>query len=182
MSTLSVADDSYYSGPFTGDSLGRIRDFAIAFLHSYPYTAAFAPDLVAATLAQGAANHYAVANGLARRHADPSRAGVKDVDVWFFFRRARGRTGFNPRWLQSRDLGPSALGRNPSEPEYTGRRVDFLGRSIEMRQGEPPEEGIRRWLRRGAGSPAELAKKAIIGLAPESVFGVSVWVNPRLVK
>ncbi len=161
------------------EDLVLLRDFALNLLRTYPYCTRFSDLLLAITLCQGAANHYAVCNALARRYFDPRKNGVKDFGVWFFFRKEDGRT-FNPRWLQPRDLGKTKFGSNPNEPRYQGRRVDFLGCSID---GNPNaiEASIVRWLRKGSRSPGELSKKAVIGLYPNTVLGRVIWVNPDLI-
>ncbi|MCI0453661.1 MAG: hypothetical protein L0Y68_01545 [Candidatus Dadabacteria bacterium] len=107
------------------DDLALLRDFALKFLKTYHYCVKFSNSLLAITLCQGAANHYAICKVLARRYFDPRKKGIKDFDVWFFFRKEYERT-FNPRWYQQRDLGKTKFGSNPNEPVFQGRRVDFF--------------------------------------------------------
>jgi hypothetical protein len=107
----------------------------------------------------------------------PGKNGVKDFYIWFFFRKENGRT-FNPRWLKPQDLGKTKFGSNPNELGYQGRRVDFLGRSIDSNSNAI--EAIVRWLQKGGKSPVELSKKAVIGLYPDKLLGHAIWVNPDL--
>jgi len=156
-----------------------LRDFSLNFLQTWPYCVKYKDLLLAITLCQGAANHYAVSQGYAKRYFNPEKAGVKDFDIWFFFVWDENWI-FNPRWRMSRDLGVTKFGRYPDEIDYKGRRVDFLGRSIPLKNMDI-EESIKDWLLNGSGStPKYLSQKAVVGLAPEKILGRIVWINPEL--
>jgi hypothetical protein len=156
-----------------------LKDFALIFLQNSTYCSKFQDLLLCITLCQGAANHYAVCNGYAKRYFDSTRIGVKDFDIWFFFGKAEGRI-FNPRWIGKKDLGYTKFGRNPDDVGFKGRRIDFIGRSISF--GKMDAEGsIKRWLQSGGGaSPKCLSQKAVVGLYPNEVLGKVIWVNPDL--
>jgi hypothetical protein len=118
-------------------------------------------------LCQGAAKHY----------VDPTN-GVKDIDVWSFFVKTNGITDFNARRRVERDLGPSKFGVHPDDAKrgYTGRRVDLLGRSIDVAPGEGPVEAIRRYLCECKTASAwHLQQKAVVLLEPAELAGTVVW-------
>jgi len=160
------------------DDLRRFAEIALNVLLSTPYGRKYKASLVTIALCQGGANHYVVTNGYARRYFDPKRNGLKDIDIWFFFR----KQGFHPRWHQTRDFGPSKFGHNPKEPNYTGRRMDFYGRSIPFLTGDTVESALGRWMRSGAlkSSPRYLSQKAVVAFFPEDIIGNLLWVNPDL--
>jgi hypothetical protein len=87
----------------------------------------YAGRLLCRALCQGAALHYL-----------DGRNGVKDFDVWSFYA-ALDDGPFPYRWRATADFGPSKFGRYPADPPlYTGRRVDFLGRSLPASLGADP--------------------------------------------
>jgi hypothetical protein len=77
-----------------------------------------------------------------------------------------------------RDFGPSRFGCHPDDDGYDGRRVDVLGRSINVRRGEDTVEAVRRWLTDGPrGSSAwYLAQRPVIAIYPEAILGQKVWM------
>jgi hypothetical protein len=162
----------YSTECFTIDELRALGRHALDILTRTGHGREMARHLLAVTLAQGAALHYAVQNGSAVRYLDPARAGIKDIDIWCFF--AAGEWEFNPRWKQNDDYGPSRFGRSPEDPGYLGRRIDVFGRSIPVQRGEQVDDSIRRWLQRpGKGSPYYLRQKAVVGLYPAPILGRS---------
>ena len=112
---------------------------------------------------------------------NPKRMGVKDFDIWLFFRKEEGRI-FNPRWIEKKDLGRTKFARNPDDIGFRGRRMDFIGRSVTF--GKMDIEGtIRPWVQSaGRASPKNLSQKAFVGLYPHKVFGKVIWINPELTK
>jgi hypothetical protein len=118
-------------------------------------------------LCQGAAKHYI-----------DQVNGVKDIDVWSFFVKTAGVQRFNPRRRVERDLGPSKFGVHPYDANrgFKGRRVDLLGRSIDVALGEGPVEAVRRYLReRKTASAWHLEQKAVVMLEPRELASVIVW-------
>lgn len=120
--------------------------------------------LLALTLCQGAAQHYI-----------DKRNGVKDIDVWAFFKAGPGQP-FPVRTHWSADFGTSHLGRGEKDPSFVGRRIDIVGRSIPIDENETVEAAIRRWLERGSGSPWYISQCPVIGLHPSSLFGRKIWM------
>jgi hypothetical protein len=125
----------------------------------------YAGRLLGRALCQGAALHYL--NG---------SNGVKDFDVWSFYAQYDDWP-FPARWRGTRDFGPSKFGRYPGDsPRYSGRRVDFLGRSLPVRPGADPAVVLRSYLAgRRTGSAKALAAKAVVLIHPEKRAGEIVW-------
>ncbi len=121
--------------------------------------------LLGRALCQGAALHYV--NG---------KNGVKDFDVWSFYAQ-HDDWPFPARWRGTRDFGPSKFGRYPADPpQYTGRRVDLLGRSLPAAPGADPAHAIRAYLAAGRTTSARaLAAKAAVLIVPVDRVGEIVW-------
>jgi|SRR5450756_549028 len=76
-------------------------------------------------------------------HYLDGRTGVKDFDVWSFYA-ACGDGPFPYRWRGTADFGPSKFGRYPGDPpSCTGRRVDMLGRSLNVPPDADPVTVLR---------------------------------------
>jgi hypothetical protein len=125
----------------------------------------YAGRLLCRALCQGAALHYL-----------DGRNGVKDFDVWSFYA-ALAEGPFPYRWRGTADYGPSKFGRWTGDPpSYTGRRVDFLGRSLPAPVGADPAAVLRDYLSPAHTASAKaLAAKAVILLTPEHSAGERVW-------
>jgi len=157
-----------------------LKDFAFGFLGAETYCTRFWDLLFCITLCQGAANHYAVCNGYATRYSDPTRMGIKDFDIWVFFRK-QDEMIFNRRWIGRKDWHYTKFRRNLDGVGFIGRRVEFKGRSITFEK-MGVECAVRRWVRSSGGVlPRFLSRKAVVGLYPEEVLGKVIWINPRLV-
>jgi hypothetical protein len=123
-----------------------------------------AKKIICVALCQGAALHYV-----------DGKNGVKDFDVWTFFRNADG-IKFPPRRLVSRDFGSPKFGKSPDRPDFVGRRVDLLGRSLELGNSRDPAKALRRYLADVRTQSARcLSQKAIVLLAPADLRGTVVW-------
>jgi hypothetical protein len=131
-------------------------------------------QLVAGCLGQGAALHFV------------DRAnGVKDFDLWLFYRpehlqhhvRTRGR-------CEVYDFGPSPFGRHPADdPEqFLGRRVDVLCRELAPLAPEDPEAAVLAWLNGPAESARRLRERPLVMLWPRQHLGRVIWdpTGPRL--
>ena len=153
----------------TEEDLARIGEAAAARLalvfERAPVAGLYRDRLLLLALCQGSALHYV-----------DRKNGVKDVDVWAFFKGGLDRS-FPFRTVWTTDLGPSPLGRHPDDKGYAGRRIDVIGRPIIHDAGDDPAESVRRWLKSGGSSPSEIAKRPVIGLAPSDYFGQVLW-NP----
>ena len=102
--------------------------------------------------------------------------GVKDFDVWSFYAQ-HDDWPFPVRWRGTRDFGPPKFGRYPGDPpQYTGRRVDLLGRSLPAASGTIPAHAIHDYLAAGRTTSArELAAKAVVLIDPPRRVGEIVW-------
>jgi len=149
-------------------------------LRSTQYGQEFSNFVMLIALCQGGANHYVVTQGIASRYFEPKKAGLKDIDIWFFFNNA----GFHPLWRQTCDLGPGKFGKSPEDLGYCGRRMEFFGRSIPFQPEDDIKSALLRWLQKGKqkpkSSPWYLAQKAIVALYPENIIGDVLWVNPAI--
>lgn len=125
----------------------------------------YAGRLICRALCQGAALHYL-----------DGRTGVKDFDVWSFYA-ARDDGEFPPRWRKTADFGLTKFGRYPGDPaSFSGRRVDFLGRSLDVPPDAEPVSALRGYLSAARTKTVrELAAKAVILIGPELVVGKIVW-------
>jgi hypothetical protein len=132
----------------------------------HPYgSGRYAGRLLGRALCQGAAVHYV--NG---------KNGVKDFDVWSFYAQ-HDDWPFPARWRGTQDFGPSKFGRYPGDPpQYTGRRVDLLGRSLPAAPGADPVHAIHDYLAAGRTPSARaLAAKAVVLIDPMGLVGEIVW-------
>ena len=111
------------------------------------------------------------------RHFVDQDCGIKDFDVWAFFRECPKRP-FPYRRRGKQDFGHSRFGRHPDDEGYRGRRVDVLARSMACGDGQRPHDCIREWLRRGkTQSSREIAKSPVVVIHPEADIGRIIW-NP----
>jgi hypothetical protein len=129
----------------------------------------YAGRLLCRALCQGAALHYLDASN-----------GVKDFDVWSFYASCSDGP-FPYRWRGTADYGPSKFGRFPDDPpSFTGRRVDFLGRSLDVPLDAEPATVLRDYLSVARTASARaLAKKAVVLIYPERLAGKVVWPPAR---
>ena len=144
--------------------LARIaRQDREAFFKEHPQWAKlYAHRVLCAALCQGAALHYI-----------EHQTGVNDFDVYTFFWKHSARE-LPYRRLKSYDFGDSKFGRSSDRPDFVGRRVDCLMRSIECRNEEDAAAAIRRYLVQGKTQTARLlAAKAVVMLEPDC--GKILW-------
>jgi len=128
----------------------------------------YADRLLCVTLCQGAALHYWDGTN-----------GVKDLDVWTFYAN-NPELPFNPRRIRRVDFGTSHLGRHPNDPEFAGRAVDLLGRSLRCLVGTDPILAVRAYLSEGQSESARrLAQKAVVMLDPPQLRGQVIWAVGR---
>lgn len=124
----------------------------------------YAKRLICATLCQGAALHYI-----------DGQNGVKDFDVWAFFRE-QSKQPFPYRRNVPHDFGYPKFGISPDRPDFVGRRVDCIGRSIPCKEGQDPIKVVQNYLLSSSNkSPRLLAKKAVIIIEPEELLGIIAW-------
>ena len=120
--------------------------------------------LLCLALCQGAALHYL-----------DQATGVKDFDVWSFFERT-GTGQFPYRRRAEVDFGSPKFGLTPGFPNFVGRKVDLLGRSISVSPDESPLVSLSRYISEATTStPRHLAEKAGVILHPDEYFGQILW-------
>lgn len=124
-----------------------------AFEHA-PVAALYKDRLLLLALGQGGALHF-----------EDRKTGLKDIDVWAFFAAGPPKP-FPPRARWTADYGPSKFGRSADDEGFTGRRMDILGRSIDVAPKESPEASVRRWLNGWSSSAAALRKKPMFVISP----------------
>jgi hypothetical protein len=125
----------------------------------------YADRLFAMALCQGAALHFI-----------DGKNGTKDLDVWSFFESVPMGRQFPPRRCAKADFGDPKFGTTEDRPNFVGRRVDLLGRSLEDVDRDDPVATLRRYLRRGQTRTAqELAQKAVVLIEPTRLLGTIVW-------
>jgi hypothetical protein len=123
---------------------------------------------LAVALCQGAAMHF---------HDKVN--GVKDFDVWFFFPFKQKHLPYRTIW--NWDYVNPKFGRHPSVPGYKGRIVDVMVRSIKNYTENDPVNTLHKFLQNeNTASSAELAKKAVVMLAPEELLGKVVWYKRKI--
>lgn len=146
----------------TSADLERITSVAMRALAGIfdraPVAGLYRDRLLLLAFAQGAALHYL--NGT---------NGIKDLDVWAFFEAGAAKP-FPHRKRWSTDFGPSRFGRHPDDAGYCGRRLDLMGRSIALVNGDSAQDAVRRWLASGAKSAIALRQKPIYCLLPPRAF------------
>ncbi len=152
--------------PLTDDDLARLAGIARDVLRERafrtPVGRRYEHQLILLALCQGGAQHYV--DGV---------SGVKDLDVWAFFRGGLEKPfPWRARW--SADFGPSRLGRHPADKGYLGRRVDVMGRSLPA-SDTSGEDAVLDWLHGRSTSARLLVKRPVIGLFPQALFGKTLW-------
>ena len=152
--------------------LHRLAKIAIIDLEDlfqqYPhrYGSLYQDRLMLICLCQGAAGHFVNRD-----------RGVKDFDVWTFFREHPERP-FPYRRRAKRDFGSSRFGRHPDCESLRGRRVDLLGRSVPCEDGQDPYACVREWICGRGKSSREIAKSPVVVIHPEADSGRIIW-NPE---
>ena len=126
--------------------------------------------LVCVGLLQGAALHFV-----------DGENGVKDFDVWTFYAARPDHPAFPWRRRVARDFGDPRFGRTPSTAGFLGRRVDLLGRSIEVGEEGDPAAVLAGYLSKGRTASARaLVRKAAVLLEPPDRRGTVAWPPGQL--
>jgi hypothetical protein len=140
------------------------RDRKALFTRKPELAARHEGRLLAVALCQGAALHYL-----------DGKTGVKDFDVWSFYR-ADAERPFPYRRRGVLDFGDAKFGQTTDSPQFIGRRVDLIGRSIKDDDYSDPIAVLRRYLRGGRSESARaLSRKAVILIEPTPLLGAIVW-------
>ena len=156
---------------------------------------AYGHRLIAVCLAQGAAQHFVDMQHLSRFDADvvvskrESRekglrvlrsgrviSGVKDIDVWFFFRDYKTVRIPVMRHCRKSVLAPLGL--------FGNCRFDFIKKTIPdhvVRATQRPSSNslVRMYLLLTIHGGKYLSKKSLIGLYPRTIFGKPLWAVRR---
>lgn len=164
-----MIDPSRSYEPFAPTDLHRLAEIARLdremFFSRHPRYSPLRDRILAVALCQGAALHFV-----------DHRNGIKDIDVWTFYGACPGVEYPPRRPVASYDLGDPKFGRTPDSPRFVGRRVDCLGRSLDVECNTDPVSAIRAYLSYArTRSAQELAKKAVVLVEPRGLSGVVVW-------
>jgi hypothetical protein len=150
--------------------LARIaRSDRTDFFERFPrWSKLYSGRFLCAALCQGAASHFV--NG---------KTGVKDFDVWSFFCEISGQP-MRRRRVVSRDFGHPKFGTSPDRPDFVGRRVDLVFRSIDCNHGTSPITALRQYLTEGRTATARfLAGKGAVLIEPAEFAGAIAWLKRR---
>lgn len=133
------------------------------FFKNYPeWARLYSGRQICIALCQGAALHY----------IDRS-TGINDFDVYTFYRRHPQKYLY-PKRLKYYDFGDAKFGQSQDKPNFIGRRVDCMVRSIDALEDEAAENSIQRYLINGNTETARfLAAKAVVFLEPNC--GKVIW-------
>ena len=163
-----MTDKARSYGHLLPEDLRRLGEIARQdreeFFHRCPHYRALQDEIIAVALCQGAALHYV--NG---------SNGIKDLDVWTFYAE-HPLIQYPPRRLISRDFGNPRFGQSPDFPQYVGRKVDCLGRSIPVEGDGDPISALRRYLsEQRTKTASKLARKAVVLIEPDALLGKVAW-------
>ena len=165
MSTVGSEGRSYKSidiHDLTALALIARRDREDFFSSHLDWAKAYEKRFLCSALCQGAAKHFC-----------DFQTGINDFDVYSFFLNNPARRWYAKR-LKTYDFGNAKFGQSIDAPTLVGRRVDCMGRAIDVNKGEGPVAALRRYLHEGRTTTAKLlAQKAVVLLEP--TCGVVVW-------
>jgi hypothetical protein len=139
------------------------RQDQAGFFKQYPVWARLYSDRqICIALCQGAALHFL-----------DGRTGINDFDVYTFYRKHPSKDWYSKR-IKSYDFGDPMFGQSLDQPNFIGRRVDCLARSIDAEEIEDAAIAVQRYLKDGKTKTAKLlAAKAVILLEPKC--GKVIW-------
>jgi hypothetical protein len=119
-------------------------------------------QVICVALCQGAALHYI-----------DGTTGINDFDVYTFYEKNSLKDLYAKR-IKSYDFGNPKFGKSIDKPNFIGRRVDCLFRSIDKYAKENAKNAIRRYLEEGKTETARLlSAKAVVFLKPDC--GRIIW-------
>jgi hypothetical protein len=164
--TLTNPAHSRSREPITLSDLQSLVDIARSdrdyFFQRHPRSSA--PNsrrLLCMALCQGAASHFV-----------DGRNGAKDFDVWSFFCEIAAQP-IRRRWVVSRDFGQPRFGKWPDKPNFIGRKVDLLLKSIACTPDRSPTRSLQHYLTKVRTQTARcLTKKAAVLLEPVKQMGI----------
>lgn len=124
----------------------------------------YSERLFAVALCQGGAKHYL-----------DRKTGIKDFDVWSFYQAAIDRP-YPYRRRGIADFADPKFGRSDDSPNFVGRRVDLMGRSLHVTDVSDPIAVLQGYLAAGKTETARLlSQKAAILIEPWRLLGTVIW-------
>lgn len=140
------------------------------FIKRKPEHKIFKGKILAVALCQAAATHYI-----------DRRTGIKDFDIWFFFKETK-KEQFPYRRKKRVQCGIEKFGISPQDQEKgkKTRGVEIFGREIPTRYvrkyKSDPEKILEAWLEEAETKTAqELKENAVVGLYPDNMVGNIFW-------
>lgn len=149
------------------NDLKRLADIAKNdrnnFFLKYPtWKREFSHRVLCVALCQGAGQHYV-----------DGKTGINDFDIYTFYRKNPDKKWYAKR-IKSYDFGNPKFGQSIDKPNFIGRRVDCLGREIEVRKNETTIIALRRYLQESNTTTSRcLSNKSVVLLEPKC--GYVVW-------
>lgn len=114
-------------------------------------------------LCQGAAMHY----------YDKTN-GIKDFDIWFFYKFNKKHLPYRSRWEW--DYVNKKFGCHPDFKGFEGRKVDVMIRSIKNYVNDDSVQSIYEYFQKEKTTTAKmLAQKAVVLLEPKEYLGKVIW-------
>lgn len=164
MSDVGPEGRSYL--PIIEADLRRLADIARrdreVYFEEHPEWGVYADRILCVALCQGAALHLV-----------DGETGINDFNVYTFYAVHPSKRWYAKR-IKSYDFGDPRFGQSIDRPGFIGRRVDCLGRAIDVVDGEDAASALRRYVRqRGTEIARCLAKNAVVLLEPEC--GLVAW-------
>lgn len=142
-----------------------LEDQRCFFKRNPDIAAVYSDRLLCIALCQGSGLHYV-----------DQRNGIKDLDVWSFYRRSPKRSFPERRPRVVRDFGDSRFGRSQDRLDFVGRRVDIFVKAVDALESTPALEAIRQYLASARTRTARLlAEKGVVALHPTHLRGTILW-------
>lgn len=108
-------------------------------------------------------------------HLVDGKNGIKDFDVWSFFSGVPGQP-IPRRPVIARDFGQPQFGTSADRPDFIGRKVDLLLKSIPGHPDGDPVRSLRDYLTERRTATARcLAAKAVVLIEPIELAGTVAW-------
>ena len=118
--------------------------------------------LIAICLCQGAAQHFV-----------DGKTGIKDIDVWFFFKEDKN--------VKIPDIKNMRYSVHKKFTNIGDKSIDFLKKAIKQdiinkSESVKPEDILKSYLQNGNTSTSKyLASKSVVGLFPPEILGKIIW-------
>jgi hypothetical protein len=130
-----------------------------------PRYRALGERLICVALCQGAALHFV-----------DGKNRVKDFDVWTFYAAHPNHPDYPWRRRKAVEFDDPRSGTPPDSPDFLARRVDLLGRSLDVARDADPAVVLGKYLSGGRTETARLlGEKAVVLLEPADRLGDVIW-------